>query len=207
MRRQHQTRQGRFRLKWLLAIATFTLSFMAQSNDLRATEKVNEPEHHDVASSFFSPVLKSTANLQNLYADIRQYLGTHYRFGGSTPAGFDCSGFVRFMFNKSLNVDLPRSSREMAQVGTRIDRSELRPGDLVFFGSSKNRINHVGIFIGNNTFVHSSRSKGITHDTLDESYYNKRFATAVRILDVQDNELSGEIQNLIDTLPEEDSAS
>jgi cell wall-associated NlpC family hydrolase len=182
--------------------------FLGQASDLSATEKQLAAERQDAPSSLFAPVLKSTTGFQNLFSDIKQYLGIHYRFGGTTPAGFDCSGFVRYMFNKSLDIELPHSSREMATMGTRVDRSELRPGDLVFFGSSKNRINHVGIFIGDNTFIHSSRSKGITRDTLSESYYNKRFATAVRILDLPENDASPmDMELWLDTVLDDDSAS
>jgi lipoprotein Spr len=111
------------------------------------------------------------------------------------------------MINKELDVNLPHSSREMASMGTRIDRSDLRPGDLVFFKNGKNRINHVGIFVGNDTFVHSSLSKGITRDTLNESYYSKRFATGVRILDIQGNHLPDDFTNLIDESNSSDSPS
>lgn len=145
--------------------------------------------------------------LSNLFTNLKQYLGIRYRFGGQSPEGFDCSGFVRFMFNKELDIKLPRSSNEMASVGARIDRSELRPGDLVFFKNSRNRINHVGIFIGNDTFIHSSLSKGITCDTLNASYYDKRYATAVRILDLQDDQLPEDFELHLDAIEESDSAS
>lgn len=148
--------------------------------------------------NMMTPVKQSAENIKNLFTNVRQYLGIRYRFGGDSPSGFDCSGFVRFMFNKELDVNLPRSSREMSTMGMRVDRSELRPGDLVFFTNGKNRINHVGIFIGNDTFVHSSLSKGITRDTLNESYYSKRFATGVRILDIQSNPLPDDFNNLFD---------
>lgn len=159
------------------------------------------------SSTIMTPVKQSAENIKNLFANVRQYLGIRYRFGGDTPSGFDCSGFVRFMFNKELDVNLPHSSREMATMGARVDRSELRPGDLVFFTNGKNRINHVGIFIGNDTFVHSSLSKGITRDTLNENYYNKRFATGVRILDVQDNRLPDDFNDLFDESNDNDAAS
>lgn len=131
----------------------------------------------------------SGVNPTKLFSDLKQYLGIRYRFGGDSPAGFDCSGFVRFMFSKELNVSLPHSSREMSTMGVKVDRSELRPGDLVFFKTTGKRINHVGIFIGNDTFIHSSLSRGITRDTLNESYFRKRYATAVRIIDLQEHQL------------------
>lgn len=163
-----------------------------------AAEQATEADQISSSADMVKLVRQSPENLKNLFTEVKQYLGIRYRFGGDTPSGFDCSGFVRFMFNKELDVNLPHSSREMATMGARVDRSELRPGDLVFFTNGKNRINHVGIFVGNDTFVHSSLSRGITRDTLNESYYNKRFATGVRILDVQDNRLPDDFNNLFD---------
>lgn len=131
------------------------------------------------------PVKGSFVHMRDFFKNVTSYFGISYRYGGETPDGFDCSGFVRFMYSKVFNLDLPRSSREMATIGTKIGREELMPGDLVFFHSLKKRqIDHVGIFIGNDTFIHSSVSKGITEDQLQKSYFNKRFAGAVRILDV-----------------------
>lgn len=88
------------------------------------------------------------------------------------------------MFGRVFDMQLPRSSREMSSIGTRIKRSNLEPGDLVFFRNGKGRINHVGIFVGNDSFVHSSLSKGITRDRLNEKYFDRRFAGAVRLLDI-----------------------
>jgi NlpC/P60 family len=124
-----------------------------------------------------------TDSMQSFFNNVTQYFGTRYRFGGQTPRGFDCSGFVRFMYDKVFNMHLPRSSREMSSIGNKVSKNDLQPGDLVFFQTSGQRINHVGIFIGNDTFVHSSLSKGITEDQLKQEYFEKRFAGAVRLLD------------------------
>lgn len=194
-------------LKRLMACATVAASLFFHSPALMAADEATDIALACPSTTMMTPVKQSAENIRNLFANIRQYLGIRYRFGGDTPSGFDCSGFVRFMFNKELDVNLPRSSREMSTMGMRVDRSELRPGDLVFFTNGKNRINHVGIFIGNDTFVHSSLSKGITRDTLNESYYNKRFATGVRILDVQDNRLPDDLNNLIEETIDNDAAS
>ncbi len=122
--------------------------------------------------------------MQSFVDNVSKYFGTRYRFGGQTPAGFDCSGFVRFMYDKVFNMNLPRSSREMSVIGNKVNKDDLQPGDLVFFHSNRSRINHVGIFIGNDTFVHSSLSKGIAEDKLKYRYYEKRFAGAVRLLEL-----------------------
>ncbi|MBN1279585.1 MAG: C40 family peptidase [Chlorobium sp.] len=117
------------------------------------------------------------------FGDVKQFFGIRYRFGGQTTSGFDCSGFVRFMYDRIFSMKLPRTSREMASIGEKVERSELKPGDLVFFQTRGNRISHVGIFVGNDAFVHASVSKGITEDKLKQNYYDKRYAGAVRVLD------------------------
>jgi len=207
MRKESTTRPGLLVFKSLMVCAAVAANLFFHAPALLASDDETEIARTDPSRDMFMPVRESVQNIQNLFTNIKQYLGIRYRFGGDTPSGFDCSGFVRFMFSKELDLNLPRSSREMATMGTRVDRNELLPGDLVFFKNGKNHINHVGIFIGNNTFVHSSLSKGITRDSLNESYYNKRFATAVRIVDMKENQISQDIEHLIDTLPEDDTAS
>ncbi|MFZ4525063.1 MAG: C40 family peptidase [Chlorobium sp.] len=138
------------------------------------------------------PVAKSTrltTSMQSFFNNVSQYFGTRYRSGGQTPKGFDCSGFVRFMYDKVFNMHLPRSSKEMSVIGNKVSKNDLQPGDLVFFQTRNQRINHVGIFIGNDTFVHSSLSKGITEDQLKVDYFEKRFAGAVRLLDPSTDKL------------------
>ena len=128
-------------------------------------------------------------HMGTFFSDVIRHFGTRYRFGGQTAKGFDCSGFVRFMYNKAFNMQLPRSSREMSAIGNKVGINELQPGDLVFFHTHGRQINHVGIFIGNDTFIHSSLSKGITEDKLKQSYFDKRFAGAVRLLNVPSEKL------------------
>ena len=128
-------------------------------------------------------------HMGTFFSDVIRHFGTRYRFGGQTAKGFDCSGFVRFMYNKAFNMQLPRSSREMSAIGNKVGINELQPGDLVFFQTHGRQINHVGIFIGNDTFIHSSLSKGITEDKLKQSYFDKRFAGAVRLLNVPSEKL------------------
>ncbi|MBM3163100.1 MAG: NlpC/P60 family protein [Chlorobi bacterium] len=126
---------------------------------------------------------KPACSMKNFFSDVKQFFGIRYRFGGQSTEGFDCSGFVRFMYDRVFSTKLPRTSIEMASIGQKVERSELKPGDLVFFQTRGNRISHVGIFVGNDTFVHSSVSKGITEDRLQQKYYDTRFAGAVRVLD------------------------
>lgn len=128
-------------------------------------------------------------HMKTFFNDVTKYFGTRYRWGGQTPAGFDCSGFVGFMYDKVFNMRLPRTSREMSAIGTKVDKDQLQPGDLVFFQTRGRGINHVGIFIGANTFVHSSLSRGVVEEQLKQNFYEKQFAGAVRILELPVNKL------------------
>jgi peptidoglycan DL-endopeptidase LytE len=108
------------------------------------------------------------------------FLGAPYRLGGSSVTGIDCSGFVKKIY-QFFNIDLPRTAFEQSHVGMRIARSELTEGDLIFFNTRK-KVGHVGIYIGNNQFVHAaSRKKGVRVDDLNTPYYDRRFIRAVRI--------------------------
>jgi peptidoglycan DL-endopeptidase LytE len=108
------------------------------------------------------------------------FLGAPYRLGGATVKGIDCSAFVRKMYD-FFDIALPRTAREQSFVGVRVDRNDLVEGDLVFFRTKK-PIGHVGIYIGNNEFVHASyRNKAVRIDSLDQPYFQKRFQRAVRV--------------------------
>ena len=110
-------------------------------------------------------------------------LGIRYRFGGNSPqSGFDCSGFVRHVFSDALGVLLPRTAVEMARVGDKVRRDDLKPGDLVFFNTLSRAFSHVGIYLGDNKFLHaSSRGGGVRVDDMNGGYWARRFNGARRI--------------------------
>jgi lipoprotein Spr/probable lipoprotein NlpC len=110
------------------------------------------------------------------------YIGVRYKNGGMDRRGFDCSGFVLVVFRELNHARLTRSTRQLKWLGHGVSKQNARPGDLVFFkGGVFNAVNHVGIYMGNNTFVHSSTSKGVRYDRLDDEYYTKHFAMVRRI--------------------------
>ncbi|MDD5761757.1 MAG: NlpC/P60 family protein [bacterium] len=112
----------------------------------------------------------------------RGMLAVPYRFGGTTLWGLDCSGFVQKTF-AFLNLDLPRSAREQFREGAKVAKADLSPGDLVFFRTYAKYPSHVGIYLGDNRFVHaSSRERKVTVDSLDAPYYVKRYIGAKRLL-------------------------
>lgn len=109
-------------------------------------------------------------------------LGTPYRWGGTTPDGFDCSGLVSYVFKNALGVELPRVSRDQANAGELIaDKSELAEGDLVFFGR-RGRVDHVGIYVGEGRFVHApSKGKDVMVSSLESGYWSGKYMQARRV--------------------------
>ena len=112
---------------------------------------------------------------------IDDAIGTHYRSGGTTLNGFDCSGFTMFVFNK-LGIKLPHQSGAQYKMGTAISRADLRAGDLVFYNTSGRGVSHVGIYVGDGKFAHSSSSRGVIISSMSESYYVNRYVGAKRIM-------------------------
>ncbi|MFB5763593.1 C40 family peptidase [Paenibacillus medicaginis] len=123
----------------------------------------------------------------SVYADSKMDLviqdakGTSYRAGGTTLSGFDCSGFTSYVFDQ-LGLDLPRQSSTQFEAGTAVSRDEMRPGDLVFFNTNGRGVSHVGIYVGDGRFAHSSSSRGVTVSSLGESYYADRYLGAKRVM-------------------------
>jgi len=115
-------------------------------------------------------------------ARAQTWRGTRYRYGAMSRSATDCSGFTGQVY-RSVGVRLPRTSREQATVGQRVSRSSLKPGDLVFFRTSRgNRISHVGIYQGNGKFIHASNPRGgVTVSSISNGYYANRFVTARRV--------------------------
>jgi cell wall-associated NlpC family hydrolase len=108
--------------------------------------------------------------------------GTPYRYGGESPrTGFDCSGFVRYVYRHSLGVRLPRTVNAMSRVGRRIKISQLRPGDLVFYHTGRSRYSHVGIYLGKRRFVHSPSSGESVKVSYLSGYWKKHYSGARRI--------------------------
>ena len=113
--------------------------------------------------------------------------GTPYKYGGSSPeTGFDCSGFVGYVFRQTLGINLPRSSHEINTLGEHIEADQLRPGDLVFYNTMRRSFSHVGIYLGDHQFIHSpSSGGGIRVEKTDERYWMKRYNGARRITSVR----------------------
>lgn len=123
--------------------------------------------------------------VQDLLLNALSLEGVRYRYGGTSPqAGFDCSGFVRYVFRQAASIALPHNARAISQVGRIVEQDQLQPGDLVFFNTMKQAFSHVGIYLGNNRFIHAPSSGGGIHIAeMSERYWAARFDGARRIIE------------------------
>lgn len=135
-----------------------------------------------------TPVRAEPATSPGAASDLTLYAlslnGTAYKYGGRDPeSGLDCSGFVGHVFREVTGLDLPRSAQAISQLGRKIGIEELKPGDLVFFNTLRRAFSHVGIYLGDQQFIHASSSKtgDVMISSLRESYWAKRFNGARRL--------------------------
>lgn len=143
-----------------------------KSAPAKTTEKPAAPSAEKIPENApFLPKKKVDAIIRT----AKKYTGTRYIFGGTTPKGFDCSGFVQYVF-KQNGFAIPRTADEQYKLGKRVKkRTDLEPGDLVFFSTYEKGASHCGIYLGKNQFIHVSSSKGVRVDSLDDSYWKPRW--------------------------------
>ena len=124
-----------------------------------------------------------SVNIQDLVIKGLEFVGVPYRRGGNTvESGLDCSGFTRLVFLDSNGIDLPRTAAEQAHVGTNVSAEELKPGDLVFFNTMRRAYSHVGIYLGNNQFVHAPKPGAeIRVENMQQSYWLTKYNGARRL--------------------------
>lgn len=120
---------------------------------------------------------------QEVLMNALSLTGVKYKYGGNSPeSGFDCSGFVKYVFQQAANVTLPHGARAISQLGQAVAVDQLQPGDLVFFNTLKTAFSHVGIYIGDGRFIHAPTSGGGVHVVnMNDSYWSKRFNGARRL--------------------------
>ncbi|HCP55644.1 MULTISPECIES: C40 family peptidase [Pseudomonas] len=152
------------------------------------------PEPENVPSFSDETAYKLPELADSILSHGRSLLGTRYRWGGSSvQTGFDCSGFIGYLFEEEAGLQLPRSTREMIQVDAPVvKRSELEPGDVVFFSTNgRGRVSHAGIYLGDDQFIHSaSRRNGVRIDSLKDSYWKRNYLEAKRVLAMASTEQS-----------------
>ncbi|PLS17820.1 hypothetical protein CVD28_08965 [Bacillus sp. M6-12] len=131
----------------------------------------------------FLPIVHANASTNDRIIDVaKKYIGVPYVMGGNTPSGFDCSGYLVYVF-KQFGISLPRTAAEQYKAGTKVEKSNLQPGDLVFFSNTyKPGISHSGIYVGNNSFISATSSKGIAIVSLSNSYWGPKYTGAKRLV-------------------------
>lgn len=161
---------------------------LEEDDGVAAVDDPAEIEKEKAASSNLLGMWNNPEEPRLLVKVVKGFLGTPYRLGGSSVRGIDCSAFVAKIY-EFFDVNLPRTAREQARVGQVVSKEELVEGDLVFFNTRRRAFGHVGIYIGNNEFIHASSgrsSKAVRIDNLDKPYYHKRFIKAVRLKGIDD---------------------
>lgn len=149
----------------------------------------------DTAAKADTPLLRAERTLRDFggkardaASDITSYalslIGVNYKFGGNTPEqGLDCSGLIRYVFQQATGIALPRTAREQARVGETVAIDKLQPGDLVFFNTRRFQFSHVGLYLGDNRFIHApSRGGAVEVVSLEQKYWQKAFNGARRIV-------------------------
>ena len=158
------------------------LARMAEAARLRAQRIAKAQEEAKKVGKTYQI---SEIDKQKLLEDAKYFKGGKYVWGGTTPEGFDCSGYVQYLYKKH-NIDLPRTAWQQSKQGQVVERDELQKGDLLFFLTDKKRgipITHVGIYIGNGKFIHAaSKDKGIIISPLTHGNYAKTFVSARRVV-------------------------
>jgi cell wall-associated NlpC family hydrolase len=137
-------------------------------------------ETADKAKAVASSALEGAQSLGTFALSL---IGVDYRWGGTRPeTGLDCSGLVQYVFQQVTGITLPRTAQQMSRMGERVKLSELEPGDLVFFNTRRFAFSHVGIYLGDNRFIHApARGREVEIATIDAGYWQKRFNGARRL--------------------------
>lgn len=165
-------------LFWLL-LGSMLLSSCGVFRDTPRRQRLSKEETRVYSQRLGMP-LTGRENAA-LIREVSAWMGVPYRLGGSTRAGADCSGFIWAVYREVYKESLPRTTGEMDSETRRIRRRNLREGDLVFFRMQRRKISHAGIYLGNGYFVHATASRGVIVNSLDESYYRRRFARGGRV--------------------------
>ena len=172
--------------RFLTLSAAFTMCFLSACATTQAPRQSYESSQTHRLEDADSTEVRDLSQVSNeVIIRAISLVGTPYRYGGTQPeTGFDCSGLIGFVFNEAAGLRLPRTTRELIDIEAKaIDRDDLQAGDLIYFNSRGGRVSHIGIYVGENRFVHAPSSGGVVRiDQLNTPYWTKFYVGAKRIL-------------------------
>ena len=180
--------------KFTLVIALFfsVLAANAQSKTVPAQAPDKSDDQESLAKDYLSQIMgvavNATSNVK-LFQFVYDWIGTPYRFGGSSRKGIDCSAFTKELYEKVFNLDIKRNSRDIFSMVTPVTKDDLKQGDLVFFKIHSRSISHVGIYLGDGRFAHAS-SRGVAVSSINDAYYSRYFYRGGRMLASLKDELT-----------------
>lgn len=152
-----------------------------EDKGIRANIVVEDPPPKPKSDKAVRPSYSSNSKGQNIANFARGLVGKAYVFGATGPNAFDCSGLILYIY-RQFGIHLPRTSQSQAYYGTRISKSQLSPGDLVFFNTYSS-LSHVGVYIGNGQMVHAANTRtGVLISNINDGYYGPRYAWAMRVV-------------------------
>lgn len=172
-------------LRHAITCLSLTLAGLVHAAPLEPVDELARPSmRQDILQQFDQVRETVSLTATTLVGNAMGFLGVPYKRGGnSATTGFDCSGFVRATFEKTLGLILPRNAAQQAAATETIDKSELQPGDLVFFNTMRRTFSHVGIYIGEGKFIHSPKpGESVRVDSMSQSYWSHRFDGARRVV-------------------------
>lgn len=170
--------------------STYQVVFNEEEANARTSEKIKHKDNvtSDAVKSETHAAFEKKWNIHLdgnedlvLLGEIDSWLGTPYKYGGTTKEGTDCSGMILSIYKKLYNIDTKRSAYELWQQSSIVKKDQLKSGDLVFFKINRRQVSHVGIYVANGYFVHASTSRGVVFDHLESKYFLERFEAGGRV--------------------------
>jgi len=162
----------------------FLIGFLSLILSGCASQSLRLPDAEMEPAAATAPVINATDRASGVALQALAHLGTPYRMGGLSPrTGFDCSGLVAYVYREGAGLALPRNTFDLSRLGAPIERAALRPGDLVFYNTQRREYSHVGIYLGEDRFIHAPTSGGeVRVENLRADYWTRRYSGARRVI-------------------------